>query len=162
MAKERVYYDFKTVKEWLRTKAPLKLHDSFKLTDKNPHDFVKNFLLHYNSKYRTVYANNGKAQVHLDAARSVYDIYRITYFYFPKVKLITIYRVIFELFAENKLSSWICSTVCKRVYQTSPYGSIRGVLTDELGIDFQKIDMFQHRYWNGSDDTEFLTNFKIS
>lgn len=158
--------DLKSIKHYLREQGVLRLDENFKLTEKNPTDFVRNYMLSYYKKFDSYDVENNVIQTYANRSRSASDIFRITYHYFPKVKLITIYRVIFALLKEGKIGTDICSTVEKRVYWACSYPDkneimFYGAHTDETDLDFTSIPEFEGIKSKDSGSSNGLLYFPI-
>lgn len=158
--------DLKSIKEYLRKEGALHLGIHFKLTDKNPTEFVENFFCKYNRTYNTYEAGDNYVHTPSNAYRSASDVFRITYNYFPRVKLITIYRVIFKMLKEGRLCGTICSTVHKRVYSYCHYPKAGTTVffdakTDETGLDFKSIPEFAGVPTDTSNADSYIDYFNI-
>lgn len=157
----------KKIKLYLQNLAPIKFKN-FELTEKNPKDFLVNFLK-YNKEYDTVYCSNGRVQTEKNKRRSVGDIYRITSFYFPRVTLTTIYETLLENISENKALSSICVSTKMRVYRATSNNEkcyFNGEKIDEFGVDFNnftniKTVRSESGYWGAAYTKEHLKQIKI-
>jgi hypothetical protein len=130
------------IKTFLRGQPKIKFASLAKPEELTPREFVKNFFK-YNS-LNTVYLNN-QIQTEGGKRRSVGDIFRITYFYFPKVKLRTIYEALLESISENKVLSSICTITGTRVYRktnNNEKGIFNGQGIDEFKTDFSKFEIY--------------------
>lgn len=75
-----------------------------------------------NDEYNTIYVASGKQQSNLSgdtigSSRSIIDIYRITRYYFPNVKLIDILAYLYKEAKDKCISTHVCSDVRRRVYE---------------------------------------------
>lgn len=161
-------YTFGQIKEYLKGLSPLRFQNLSRedLKEKNPTDFVKNFFK-YNSEYKTIYAGNGQTQTVTERRRSLGDIFRITYYYFPKVRLITIYRALLAAIGEGIALSAICQETGLRVYRAtkgSESGIFNGEKIDEFYVDFNQFEEInackpKNGWWGdhyGSNDLKFI------
>lgn len=83
--------------------------------DNTLEDFIHNFLVSYNQKYKTASLGDlGRDQCSTGRLRSLADIFMICKHYFPSC---TLEEVKDALYANiNMLSTQVCSTIHKRVY----------------------------------------------
>lgn len=158
-------YSFKEIKTYLQSLPNLKLSRPVEV--RNPQAFIKSFLLDYNYHYATVYGNN-LTQTERGKRRSIGDIYRVTYHYFPKITMGTVYRTLLTLIADGLAISAICHATHMRVYRglkKGEYGGgyFNGVWTDEFHVDISQFE--EHARCNhnngswGTGDDESLLNF---
>jgi hypothetical protein len=152
-------YSFYDIEQWLLKKGLLRMENELS-TDLSLYEFIKHFLSTY-WRYCTIYVRNGRPQ-QTGSARSIGDIYRVCKYYFPKVSLVEVYNVMIRLIKEKRISSNICGTVHKRVYEShtdslpSTYNSFSGASTDEFGVDFTSFDIRKSK-----EDEQTLNHYKI-
>lgn len=139
-------YTFKQVKTHLRQQSGLKFKGFTKEdVGTNLESFLENILI-YNNKYPTVYTTNGQTQTGAGKRRSIGDLFRLTYFYFPKITLTTLYTSLLKLVIEKKALSSICEATGLRVYRAAKDGEItyfNGTPTDEFYTDFKQFEEFK-------------------
>lgn len=136
-------YAFSDIKEYLKNLSPLRFHNLTKddLKEKNPRDFLNAFF-RYNREYNTIYGN-GKLQTNAGCRRSIGDIFRITFYYFPKVRLTTIYKTLLTMVGESHCLSSICLATGLRVYRATKEGEkayFNGEKIDEFTTDFNQFE----------------------
>lgn len=112
-------------------------------------NFVVKLLLKYNNNYDTVNAITNKVQCTSERYRSLYDLYRITKYYFPNISV----KEFLILFYNNaiiknnmRVCCHYCNEVCRRVYGYNKYGSYplkddlnRTTWPEEHGISFKEL-----------------------
>lgn len=135
-------YTTKQIKDYLKEQPAIKFagleKGDIKLSE------FKLRILEYNKKYSTVFLNN-KVQNAAGSRRSVGDLYRISTYYFPRIKLSTIYSMLLSLVADKKAVSAICKLTGMRVYRyDSGSGYFNGEPTDEFQMDIKKFPEFDN------------------
>lgn len=82
--------------------------------------FIKHFITIYSRSYGTIYAEpDGKPSSFQCAPlkrRSLGDIYLVTKFYYPKVKLLEVRDILTKLAKDKVIYSGICLDIFKRTY----------------------------------------------
>jgi hypothetical protein len=93
--------------------------------DKNVETFLQKFFKR-NDKHTTRYYSTGRIQCYKECRRSVEDIYRITKYYFPNVRLIEILAFLVNNIGNKglRLSTDRCDVILKQVYFKEPYNPL--------------------------------------
>lgn len=104
-----------------------------------------NHFFEYNSKFDTYQGNS--LQTPKGRRRSIGDIYRIFYYYFPKMTLTHVYQIVIQQIAKGIALSAICNATHMRVYRGVKKGYeshyFNGEETDEFGIDIKQFEEFK-------------------
>lgn len=135
-------YTLKQIKSFLKNEPFLKFSGIEKPNEKNPVSFIENFFK-YNKERETVYVGNGHTQSKAGLRRSVGDIFRICYTYFPKLTMTTLYKTLLRMSAEGKLISSICMETGLRVYRATKDGEksyFNGQKIDEFTVDLTQFE----------------------
>lgn len=94
---------------------------------KTPEAFVFSLLKYWNHLYDTVYIwEDGSETIHTKCGknRSLGDVYNITRYYFPKVKLKTVIDTMYGgAIGPHTIGSLFCSTILKQVFYPTMYSS---------------------------------------
>jgi hypothetical protein len=157
----KLHSDFKAAKEHLRAQMPIYLGKDFKNTFTSPFLLAQHI---FTKSPRTYFVKNERGQSRGGAHRTITDVYKLVYYYFPKVKLITIYRAAFDLLEKRLVTSNICSSICRRIWVTNPAGyggTFTGIGSDELCINYSKIKEFNPRNHNSKHDDSSLSSPRI-
>lgn len=126
----------------LKSNKPLAIKD-FSLTeyDTSLEDFIHNFLVSYNQKYKTATIGNlGSDQCSAGKLRSLIDIFLICKHYFYEC---TLEDVKVALYAnQNMLSHHVCSTINRRVYWIRHTNTSQNHLDqkDEFGLTIKNYE----------------------
>lgn len=136
-------YTYKEIKEYLQAQSAIKFNGLSKEDVGNKLNVFFDKLLVWNKERDTVFTNN-KLHTNAGKRRSIGDLYRITYFYFPKVKLITVYRELLEIIGKGAALSSICMETGLRVYRyTDKEAFFNGTPIDEFGTDITTIEGYE-------------------
>lgn len=133
-------YTFKQIKDYLKAQPEIKFEgierDQYKLSE-----FLEK-LLTFNNSFNTLYLNN-KIQTERKKRRSIGDLYRIVRYYYPNVKIVTVYRALLKQISEGKAISSICIATSMRVYRSTTNGEksyLNGERVDEFGVDLKQFE----------------------
>ncbi len=147
-------YSFKEIKEYLMAQPELKFRDLDSVEGIKLKDFLKNFFSIYSERHVTIYAKNGVTQTAHGRRRSIGDIFRITKYYYPKVRLTTVYKEMLLNIQRYKFFSYICAETKLRVYRDTTrevYGKggfFNSEPIDEFGVDFTEFEEFDESLHN--------------
>jgi hypothetical protein len=123
----------------------------------NIQNFFNSFF-EINDDKNTVFVSNNLIQTSLKKRRTITDIYLISKYYFPRIKLSTVYSELVRLIMGKKIVSSLCGDINSRVYRLnyapSKYG-FNGFPADEYRVDFEN-DLF-----NGEIDIKTLKNQRL-
>lgn len=158
-------YTFKKIKEHLQSQPAICFRGLTKDDVGGLSTFLENFL-EYNKTYDTIY-KNGHLQTKKGSRRSIGDLYRIAYYYFPHIKLTTIYKAVLRLIINKKALSAICQATGLRVYRATKSGDVpyfNGEGIDEFYTDFSHFEEFKEcksksGYWGdtyGKNEINFI------
>lgn len=159
-------YSFKEIKEHLKAQPPIRFNISA-IDEKNVDALIRVFFSKYNRNYNTIYDGNHKVQTQAGKRRSISDIFRICYFYFPRIRLTTVYKTLLKYIKSSTHYSYICHATGLRVYRDASqdvYGGgnfFNGPLTDEYGVDFTTFEELEgisinKKGGNTEDNDQFL------
>jgi hypothetical protein len=105
-----------------------------------------NHFFEYNKAYDTYQGT--VLQTPKGKRRTVGDIYRIFYYYFPKIRLTSVYEILIGQISKGNALSAICQLTKTRVYRgingaaKSPYEVpyFNGEAVDEFGVDINQFE----------------------
>lgn len=135
-------YTLKQIKTFLKKEPFLKFSGLEKPDEKNPVAFIERFF-HYNKQRQTVYVGNGHVQCESGLRRSIGDIFKICYHYFPKLTMTTLYKTLIRMSSEGKVISSICMATGLRVYRATKDGEksyFNGQRIDEFTVDLNQFE----------------------
>lgn len=142
-------YSFRELKEHFRAQPVIRFQGLEAPDEKNIEAFLRVFFSKYNRVYPTVYASNGAMQTRAGKRRSIGDIYRLCFYYFPKVRLTTVYKTLLKCIRDYSFFSYICHATGLRVYRDNTqdvYGGgnfFNGPFIDEYGVDFELFEIIK-------------------
>lgn len=131
---------FKAIKEHLQKQPPIRIQGLSERPTESIKEFMEQLFAVYFRKNDTIYNGNNHLQTERGKRRSFGDIYRIMYFYFPKITVTTVYDTLYKLISEDKVLSAICSVTGCRVYRGTRQdkdekGCVNSSLMDEYKTD---------------------------
>lgn len=131
------------VKKELKERSKLKLRD-FEKKEESVQEFIVNLIKKYNKTYYTLDAETDTIQCSPGCRRSLGDIYRITSYYYPKVRLRTVISTLVNNCSvhESDLKSIVCGNIDKRVYSYAVGSFDNFFETDENGWDNEFYNKF--------------------
>lgn len=135
-------YTLRQVKTYLQGKKELKFAG---LDEISLSDLLENILT-YNKDYDTIYAGSRRLQTEKGHRRSIGDLFRIIYFYHPKITLTTLYKSLFKSIVAGRVLSSICMDTGMRVYRATKgneKGFLNGSPTDEFGTELADFEHFE-------------------